>query len=748
MDALKEGPEAHHARVPPTLDAAAPLCTLNDSVENAGTSAGPSARASEGRDGARASETDVSVTETDGNAESAVPPPGTKVSPEGSLAASASGDTASNEATGHEKPSRTLLSVMLERRGSATGQMAAVLEDAAKLVAETTAQSSGGDSAERMCATGIAREDISSIADEMIERRMASLKRQRDGPANPLAVNTCAKQAKLNESHAEVKAVDMSSTFDFHDARFSKMHLKNAPYPAQSLQARFEHMRVVDIADLEDHLCTSQGMARDVVVFGCLVKRHVKKRAKNGRKYVTWTFCNMQTGQGIPSRCVQALSEEKRFTSVNCLLFDDAFEAYSKNIEGAVFAISAPDVLPPRADGAARDTLGPSGKMLESNAPGRERWAGVCLSIAKRANLTYLGTCRDYGLCSKHVVGAGECGAWYNRRLGSYCPRHIAQMYQRASTSMRMDINSQERPGLSLDVMRNGRGPLNMSVHPQDGRYSAGAHRAAAPLWTDNDRVRHKAELAKISRLQVSGRQLHVDPVGALRDRKRPELFSGNRRHYRAAAGGTTLDIPPALASRSRVVAPSEGDTGAMPSQAQYEDAVEVLLRLGFVADEAGALHPPHTEQPTPYALKLVRGAPGGSAKELALRSPAKSTAPKTSDGPRSLQKRAPRRTAPATLVEIRARRAALERSGSSTRMQHRSSHSSVRASLGGVARTAGPNPTVASVLQEAEQPASGFRESEAHAAMQQDTRPGSVCPPLCLGARGDGIVELDEDSD
>ncbi|CAN8061983.1 unnamed protein product [Agarophyton chilense] len=207
--------------------------------------------------------------------------------------------------------------------------------------------------------------------------------------------------------------------FTFHDRQTSNISLRDSPFNAATLQALFEHCTRIDISELAlktDQL--RQGSITNPVVYGVVVEKHAKKRAKDGSTYAVWTLYNMPRYQR------EACSP----TSVLLLLFGAAFERWHNVVPGAVFALRRPALLPPR--------------MAE-----RQQVRGVCLKVSTEKQLLYLGVSVDYASCEAIRYDGVVCGKWYDANRTSMCSKHRAEKLKKLTSSNRMDVNNSIRPG-------------------------------------------------------------------------------------------------------------------------------------------------------------------------------------------------------------------------------------------------------------------------------------------------------------
>jgi hypothetical protein len=470
-------------------------------------------------------------------------------------------------------PRESLVDVLAASR---TGTSAGV----AALLAEVAALAAGG-------APAAAAGERSSIRDAMG-------KHKRNDPES--LRERAEKRARLATGGFTAGGVvarrkgDSDTLHSFLDAVYAKMDLRSVPLAQARHNARFEAATVLDVSELpDDPMAAKAGRFGEFWVFGCLVRKHGKRRSKDGRKFSVWTVSNMQTGsaeEAASTRKVGAAKRRLRFTTIRCLLFDGAHEAHHMAVEGAVFAMRKPSILPPQA--SRKEMCGDS----KQAGPGRrtDDWSGVCLKVSRKDDIIAVGVCKDYGLCGKEERERGECGAWYNKKLGTMCPRHSALMLRKLETSTRMDVGNQERPGLTREDTAGARGPLNVTTSGDSGfdhQPNPSAHQNVKRV-SPSEQERGKI---KLLRRAAAGHQKPATPKRAVSDARQNLKAVSEREAKTAARRGNPSGVPEV---HCRLRLPRRGPAGVQRArQEEYCTAVASLLSVGFSLGADGAVLPP-----------------------------------------------------------------------------------------------------------------------------------------------------------
>jgi hypothetical protein len=482
------------------------------------------------------------------------------------------------------RPRRSLIDALAESRTGTSAKVAALLAEATKVA-----------QAEEAC--GEADGGRPSIREQMSERygtdaKSALERRERKARHALGGISTAGRKRRRASEKEDVG-------YGFMDARFAMMELRNVPWPQARHNARFEGATVMDISELpDDPMAAKAGRFGEFWVFGCLVRKHSKKRAKDGRRFSVWTISNMQTGSAADvaataARKVAPGRRQTRFTTIRCLLFDGAFEAHHTAVEGDVFAFRKPGILPPQA--SRREMFGDAKAVANGR---RDEWSGVCLKASRKDDVMAVGVCKEYGLCGHEVRDQGECGMWYNKKLGNECPKHAQQRLRRLERSTRMDVGNQERPGLARDDAVGMREPLNITkscdvgYERKDSGISSKTLKMFRPSRAEREKTDHlrSLALAKSCKQPLSSSKVNADPRTVLKAASQRDREQASKRrsslpkapYVQGLSGLKGKETPLSSTGRAR----------EKPAE-DYKKAVATLLKLGFQLDDAGALQPP-----------------------------------------------------------------------------------------------------------------------------------------------------------
>lgn len=486
-------------------------------------------------------------------------------------------------------PRRSLIDALAEAR-TKTPAVAAVLAEAAAVLA-------GGDG-------DGGKEDDESVASMLAKRRGL------DGKTVRARKEKRARTALggMVGAEAGTATVAKGGSFEYRDLRFSKMNLRACPVEERLFRARFVGAAVMDIAELADDPLAAGGRQGECWVFGCLVKKHSKNVSRDGRKYAVWTISNMQTGSDsdAAARAAKKVSkrdEKARFTTIRCLVFDSAFDAHHTAVEGAVFALRKPSILPPKqSQGEMEGSKKRKGGGGGAKSVRLERWSGVCIKVSRKDDVFFCGVCKDFALCGKEIRDRGECGEWYNVQLGSMCAKHSAARLKALAGSMRMDVGNQERPGFSKQDTIGTIVPANvtMAANFVNGPLE-NLPQQEHGLSRVKPSLREREATKKLNSITLTNRMKrdvgprssgkHVDPRDALR-------LANAKDKMRAAARGPPVHRRQITATDRSVPVPKiESSSSREMKRRQvsgtYQTAVDALVKLGFTLGTSGSLIAP-----------------------------------------------------------------------------------------------------------------------------------------------------------
>lgn len=493
-------------------------------------------------------------------------------------------------------PRRGILDVLLENKDRLSGRVADIVNDAEDAIARRT-----GD---------VHTSSVPAAETEPSAPTMASLMRERRekrragqlGPASATGLNPEQQRKKARNAFkvfGRQAARSDPSYKEYADSLFTNMRLCNAVYSQEGLKGIFEHCVRVDIAELaEKSFEVRSGRLGEFVVFGCLVEKHSKKTTKDGRKFAVWTISNM------PLRSTSREVKAPPLTSVNVLIFDDAFDNFHMQVEGSVFAFRKPTLLPPR---------GQDSQNGDSKAKNRhDAWSGYCLKVNKSSNVIPLGVCKTYRVCDALVGSQGMfCGAWFHSTLTSLCARHAREKLKRQMHGTRMDVNNAERPGAGKEVFNGLADGRNISS--VDGPMLHNRYHTEHKAKNEYDAYREKTDAEKTLRLSQARKNLGGDTTWGGQVAEAPK---------RAFSETLKLDKKKkaVAAEFAENMRPEFGDGQALALnrkfsqkrkeglQPMYKKAVDALLKCGFALQEDGALLPPQTDQRKKLDIRLLRG--------------------------------------------------------------------------------------------------------------------------------------------
>lgn len=451
-------------------------------------------------------------------------------------------------------PTRTILSVLAEKREKLSGTAAAI---AAEMAAAASLTSSTAPSRPHIKEAMMIRRASKRAPSEAVAQREAEKRRRKARNAFKVVGRERKDEAK--------------QTFEFMDSRFCNMPLREARFPMEAMTALFENCVRVDIAEitkLDDEM--RAGKLGEYVVFGCLVKKHSKKETKTGAKYAVWSVCNMPRGK-LPGGDAQPPP-----TVVTVLLFEDAFQAFHTQVEGSVFALRKPQLLPPRGSESARNDV-----------RGNVAWSGHCLKVSKRDFVIPLGICKDFKVCE--VEGPNSvCGVWYDANRMKNCPYHMRKKHRKLLNGSRMDVNNAERPGITGDATKHLQGPEDISKQQSE--------------WGSRHGDEEKDDVSEDLKFKRNADQNMTKKLLASKRLAPPSLTEGFLKSDLLSRRKKRIDPlrkhPLPLASTRRGMFVQSSGTKDKPQNAgslqeQYLQAVSVLCRCGFILGEDGSLSPP-----------------------------------------------------------------------------------------------------------------------------------------------------------
>lgn len=469
-------------------------------------------------------------------------------------------------------PRRSILDALVAKKDQLTGH-------AAQLAADVSAQKSD-------TRTGFAVPSRLPIAEAMMQRRTSQ---------NALSEADAARQEESRRRRARnaFKAIRMHKPNDGKDARgklaylddkFCNMALREAVFPQEGVQALFEHCVRVDVSEItgrDDEMRT--GRLGEFVIFGCLVKKHAKKEARNGKKYAVWSICNMPRRGSLPGS-----DGIIRPTVVTLLLFDEAFQAYHTQVEGSVFAFRKPQLLPPR--GSETGT---------TDVRGNADWSGHCLNVTREQQVIHLGICKDFKLCEIEGPNFSVCGNWYDSNRMEQCAHHTRLRRKRLMRGTRMDVNNAERPSYAKKLTDITNEPNDISKTQRGGSYDQDPERREDDAHVRRKKMEDLEKTRKLKRSKIQDPKTVFEQAKAKESEVRSKVTGSITRKQFA---------PKPVQIRSAGKEPRIAKTVKHEHmQVRYIQAIDFLISLGYKLGVDGSLTAPSESHLCGKKLTLKR---------------------------------------------------------------------------------------------------------------------------------------------
>lgn len=547
-------------------------------------------------------------------------------------------------------PRRGILERLVEKgHGNLSGRVAGIVRDAEDAIAasrnDAPHASPPAAKSQNAPTPPPARAGIPSEFAELMRKR-----RQRTSDAPALSEKEIRKKARNAFTVVGKRVAAVADRQSFDDAKFSCMRLQKSLYDPSMLTNLFEMVTTVNIAEVPDKAVELMtGQIKGYAVFGCLVKKVSKKTAKNGKPYAVWTLSNMPLF--VKGRPVHPL------TAINLLVFDEAYLKLHTEIEGTVFALRSPRILPPRD--TARMLAGDDGpRRRESHSA----FSGHCLSVSKPAQVLRIAHAGHFGVCKEESRDGKVCGAWFHTGRSGVCHYHTKIKLQRQTATRRPVINTAERPGPTRDVFAAADPGTNVSR--MDGPDFVGRrYRAGKVVKDDVQIMRERADAIRSDRLRavtasikkkarVAGRSDAADRP-RLADLRRPAgrgslPEAGGRTGFAripvATAGGRRgVDAQDRFRRATRAVAGTAAavrtsEPAAVPAkttrkervsaQERYDRARDTLLHLGFKLRKDGGFEPPTMQRRREQQI-VVGGIGAGAGRRASAAAAASVELPK-----------------------------------------------------------------------------------------------------------------------
>ncbi|GMP37523.1 hypothetical protein CsSME_00009157 [Camellia sinensis var. sinensis] len=214
------------------------------------------------------------------------------------------------------------------------------------------------------------------------------------------AVEDCLDYEPENAKKS-VKSSQLKKANDPEVEKFSGLRIRNQLISHVELSNHFSDIRFVRLPAIKNVL-NGDTLSGCWATVGVLVEKGNPKVSTTGKNYCIWKL-----------GCL----DEK---TISVFLFGDAYQKYSKEVAGTVFALLNCAVR--------KDNLGP----------------GFSLSVYSAGQILKIGTSLDYGVCKGKRKDGMACTLVINKRRGIYCS------YHRSKASEKYSITRTELKGGNL----------------------------------------------------------------------------------------------------------------------------------------------------------------------------------------------------------------------------------------------------------------------------------------------------------
>ncbi|TYZ63993.1 hypothetical protein PybrP1_005663 [[Pythium] brassicae (nom. inval.)] len=218
-----------------------------------------------------------------------------------------------------------------------------------------------------------------------------------------------------------------------HDVeRFSKLRITRRTVPAEDVQAELSARRFLPLHSLDtEPRSTFTDDTMDWATIGVLTRKTLSKAAANGATFMVWSLSDLNG------------------TELAVFLFDAAYEAHWREVEGAVVAVLNAALLP---------------------ATEKNRFA---FKVAHANEVVALGRAADFGICKAQTAGDARCRLAVNTAKSQYCLHHITARFLQAGKGRQQLNNSMGSFRKRVFAAGPGSEPKNIS---------AGVYTSAAPV--------------------------------------------------------------------------------------------------------------------------------------------------------------------------------------------------------------------------------------------------------------------------
>ncbi|KAL7237024.1 hypothetical protein ACSBR1_020163 [Camellia fascicularis] len=214
------------------------------------------------------------------------------------------------------------------------------------------------------------------------------------------AVEDCLDYEPENAKKS-LKSSQLKKANDPEVEKFSGLRIRNQLISPVELSNHFSDIRFVRLPAIKNVL-NGDTLSGCWATVGVLVEKGNPKVSTTGKNYCIWKL-----------GCL----DEK---TISVFLFGDAYQKYSKEVAGTVFALLNCAVR--------KDNLGP----------------GFSLSVYSAGQILKIGTSLDYGVCKGKRKDGMACTLVINKRRGIYCS------YHRSKASEKYSITRTELKGGNL----------------------------------------------------------------------------------------------------------------------------------------------------------------------------------------------------------------------------------------------------------------------------------------------------------
>lgn len=250
----------------------------------------------------------------------------------------------------------------------------------------------------------------------------------------------------------------------------------------------------------------------DWATIGVLARKTLSKAAANGASFMVWSLSDLDN------------------TELGVFLFDAAYDAHWRTVEGAIVAVLNASLLP---------------------ATEKNRFA---FKVTQANEVVTLGRAVDFGVCKAQTAGDARCRLAVNTATSQYCLHHITARFLQAGKG-RQQLNS------SVGSFRKRVFAAGPGSEPKN--ISAGVYTSAAPVKS-------------VAAANAAGWHVPGTAVGSGGSQKRKRTtdagFQGGPLRLSASGGVVhTVSRPPARGPSARATPPPPLQSESIVSAAESE---------------------------------------------------------------------------------------------------------------------------------------------------------------------------------